>query len=363
MKIALISTNSDLAGAPIYTSIVGRELSRLGHEVVFIFGSRGDTADVLARDNFKIYYLQKLSSRIAPLSDLKNLFLLVDILRDLSPSIVHLNSSKAALIGRIACFLLQLPCVYTVHGWGFGKGKPFLQSCVSFLLELLLSPLVNLFIFVSRKDLVCATRLLRLPAVKVACIYNGVPDIDPISLESGKLYDCLMLARVHRQKDHTTLLRAFALSPFSLALAGSETDNTLFQAECLRALGNSQESTNLIDFLGPRSDVPTLISRSSIVVLASVYEALPISLIEALRGGRPIVATDVGDVSSIVVHGVNGFLCGVGDHSALSSAIQSILSDPSLARSMGLESRRLYEERFSSVSMISEVLDIYSRVA
>jgi glycosyltransferase involved in cell wall biosynthesis len=98
-------------------------------------------------------------------------------------------------------------------------------------------------------------------------------------------------------------------------------------------------------------------------VLASVYEALPISLIEALRGGRPIVATDVGDVSSIVVHGVNGFLCGVGDHSALSSAIQSILSDPSLARSMGLESRRLYEERFSSVSMISEVLDIYSRVA
>jgi glycosyltransferase involved in cell wall biosynthesis len=293
---------------------------------------------------------------------LKNLFLLIDIIRDLSPDIVHLNSSKAALIGRIACFLLRVPCVYTVHGWGFGKGKPFLQSCVSFLLEFLLSPLVNSFIFVSSKDLSCALSFLRLPSIKVACIYNGVPDIDPFLLGSGNLYDCLMLARVHKSKDHRSLLRAFRLRPFSLALAGSETDSLWFQDECLELLGNSQESHDLLHFLGPRSDVPTLISHSSIVVLASVYEALPISLIEALRGARPIVATDVGDVSSIVVHGVNGFLCRVGDDYAFTSSIHSILSDPSLARSMGLASRRLYEDKFSSVSMISEVLEVYTRV-
>ena len=357
LKVAIVSTNSDLAGAPIYTSILGRQLKEFGHTPYFIFGSRGPVSSDLISDGFSVHFLKNLSSAFTPFRDFFNLIYLCKILKHLSVDIVHLNSSKAGFVGRIACFALQIPCVYTVHGWGFGRGKPVFQNVSSFIIEFLLSFAISRYICVSRTDVRIAISMLRISERKVSHIYNGVPDLNfkPF-IDCVPEYDCLMLARVHPQKDHSTLFNALALRPFTLVLAGHGTDDQEFVSLANNILNKSSDK---ISFLGPRTDIPRLISKANVVILASIYEALPISLIEALRAGKPIVATDVGDVSAIVSHGFNGYLCDVQNSSQLSHSIFNILDNPDLAVSMGQASRRLYEQRFSASSMINKVLSVY----
>ena len=357
MKILIISTNSDLAGVPIYVSILGRGLHANGCQVLFMFGSQGPVMDALTAEGFTSYLMTGLESRLTPLADILILIRILKCLRSCAPDLVHLNSSKSALLGRLACGLLGIPCVYTVHGWAFGKGRPFLQSAISYLLELSFSPLVSSYIFVAQQDLKIATRLLFLPRRKLFHVFNGIPESNECSSLPVFRYDVLMLARIHPQKDHETLLKALAKSPFSLALAGTGTDSVQFIDYCRGILGDACSN---VDFLGPRSDVELLIASSKVIALTSVYESLPISLIEALRAGRPIVASDVGDVSSIVLHGVNGFVCPVGDSSSISSSIHAILSDNGLAASMGSASRLRYEEMFSSAAMVQSVQAVYA---
>ena len=333
LKVVIVSTNSDLSGAPIYCSILGRELSKLNHKCFFVFGTPGPVSLKLRSEGFDVFYLNRLTSSFTPFGDICNIILLNRILSSLSPDIVHLNSSKAGFVGRISCFFSGLISVYTVHGWGFGTGKPFLQSIFSFAVEFFLSRFISKYICVSMPDLSIALNALRISPTKLTHIYNGIPDIASPAIDCDQIsFDCLMLARVHPSKDHSTLFKAMNLKPFTLALAGNGTNHSDFLSSAKAIL---EVSNDLVSFLGPRTDVPTLISRARVIVLTSVYESLPICLIEALRAGKPIVATDVGDVSSIVQHGHNGFLCDVGDSSMLSYYISKLINDQKLAHSMG----------------------------
>ena len=146
MRIAILSTHSDLSGAPIYSSILGRELHHRGIEVFFVFGTPGPVATKLLDDGFPVFLLHELNSTFTPFRDLWNVKLLYEILKPLDIDIVHLNSSKAGFIGRLACFALGVPCVYTIHGWGFGYGKPIFQTIYSFIIEYSLSFCFTLYL-------------------------------------------------------------------------------------------------------------------------------------------------------------------------------------------------------------------------
>ena len=140
-------------------------------------------------------------------------------------------------------------------------------------------------------------------------------------------------------------------------MAGNSTDSPEFISFVNAIAG---DSTQCVHCLGPRTEVDQLIANSRLIVLISNYEALPISLIEGLRAGKPIVATDTGDVSSIVRHGVNGYLCSTGDVSQVAFYIHKILDNADLYASMGSASRRLYEDYFSVSTMINRVMSVYS---
>lgn len=101
-----------------------------------------------------------------------------------------------------------------------------------------------------------------------------------------------------------------------------------------------------------RLDIPKLLEASSIFVLSSRYEALPLSIIEAMTKGLPIVASDVGGVRELVLYGVNGYLFPSGDFEMLSKYLNILAQDVDLRRSMGIESIRRYQTEFSTERMM-----------
>lgn len=111
--------------------------------------------------------------------------------------------------------------------------------------------------------------------------------------------------------------------------------------------------------LGHVDDIPALLARASIVCLPSYREGMPKALAEAAAAGRPIVATDVPGCREAVVPGRNGLLVPPRDAGALAAALETLLRDPALRRSMGGQSRAIAEERFDERVLISNTLALY----
>ncbi len=117
-----------------------------------------------------------------------------------------------------------------------------------------------------------------------------------------------------------------------------------------------------VEFLGLRGDVEKLLAEAQVFVLASNYEGFPISIVEAMRAGLPVVASDVGGVCESVCDGENGFLVPRGDVPTLRERLQRLISNETLRARMGAASRRRYVEEFTAKRMVSKTLAVYEKV-
>jgi hypothetical protein len=151
LRILLICTNADLAGAPVHTNIICNHLA-LNDAIDFevVFGEPGPIVSSLIGNGVVCHILSRLKSKISPINDIILLFQLIFLLRQYKPDLVHLHSSNAGMIGRLACFILGLPSIYTVHGWGW-RGFGAFKTKLVFLIEKVLASLKGVFyIYVSR---------------------------------------------------------------------------------------------------------------------------------------------------------------------------------------------------------------------
>ena len=117
-----------------------------------------------------------------------------------------------------------------------------------------------------------------------------------------------------------------------------------------------------IDFVGDRSDIPQILSEADIFVLPSRWEGLPLSILEAMRAGLPVIATDVGGVAESVTNGVTGYLTARDDISDMRDRIQTVMGNVELMRSLGKAGRRRYEQDFRLETMVDKTLAIYREV-
>jgi len=131
------------------------------------------------------------------------------------------------------------------------------------------------------------------------------------------------------------------------------------QLEDLIKVLNRQEQVKL---LGYRDDVDVLLKSSDVFVLPSFSEGMPVSVIEAMRAAKPIVATDVGGIPEEVVDGVNGLLVKPGNVGKLKEAILYFLNDPQRGQRYGLKGYERYKELFSADKMCEKVIQVYSDV-
>jgi glycosyltransferase involved in cell wall biosynthesis len=169
-----------------------------------------------------------------------------------------------------------------------------------------------------------------------------------------------MVARFSEQKDHASLLRALhghSDGAWNLELIGGGPGLPSVQ-ETTVALGLQGH----IHFTGEVHDVPARLAKSSLFVLASKWEGLPRSIIEAMRAGLPIVASDVGGVHELVEDSVTGYLVPSGDVTLLRQRLQELVESPALRKEMGLAGRRRFEEQFQFETMFQKTLGVYEEV-
>ena len=168
----------------------------------------------------------------------------------------------------------------------------------------------------------------------------------------------LTLARLDAQKGLFDLLEAAARVPeanFVLAGDGKERKRLEATARMLAIDGR-------VLFLGHREDVPELLAACDLFVLPSLYEGLPLSVLEAMAAGKPVIATAIGGTEEAVSNGETGLLVPPHDPPALAATIRSVLSDPPLGRRLGLAGRERAIREFSAEKMVREVTELYERV-
>jgi len=115
-------------------------------------------------------------------------------------------------------------------------------------------------------------------------------------------------------------------------------------------------------FLGSQTDISNILAISDMFVLASLWEGLPVSIMEAMASGLPVVATDVGGVSEIVVNNETGLLMPPQDSEAIAKAILAILFDPCRAKNMGKMGRERIKGNFTVEKMVKETEDLYEEI-
>jgi glycosyltransferase involved in cell wall biosynthesis len=169
-----------------------------------------------------------------------------------------------------------------------------------------------------------------------------------------------VVGTLKRQKGHSYLIEAASslvseyLELHILFIGDGDLSEEL-QAQT-RAAGLDQH----IHFLGSRYDVPDLLAASDYFVLPSLWEGLPMALIEAMASGLPIVATDVSGTRQVLTHGETGFVVPPGDAQRLKEAIHYLLSDPPQARALGAAAQRRIED-FSAQKQAQEHIALYHR--
>jgi glycosyltransferase involved in cell wall biosynthesis len=363
VKVAYVITRADdLGGAQIHVRDLASRLCRDGHEAAVVGGTGGILSEQLEALGVPFFEIPALSRDAHGMSDLRALSQLRAALAEFEPQLVSAHSSKAGVLARLAARSLGIPALFTAHGWAFTEGVPALQRFGARWIERGASTLAQLIILVSDYDRRIAISSSVGGEEKLRVVHNGMPDV---SLEQRARPEVapprmMMIGRFAAQKDHETLFRALAQlrdGDWSLDLVG---DGPLrSNAEALVAELGLEDR---VSFLGIRTDVSSLLATAQIYVLSSRWEGLPRSIIEAMRAGLPVVASDVGGVAELVEDAATGCLVPRGDVDAFATRLGELLGSPELRLLLGKQGRMRYETEFTFERMYERTLGSYREV-
>lgn len=361
MRIAYVITRADaVGGASIHVRDLAQAMIGRGHEALVLVGGHGAVTDQLDRARVPFRPLRFLQRSLHPLRDLRAYGELKAVLREVRPDLVSVHTAKAGWIGRAASAHLGIPVVYTPHGLAIDDRISPAHGVIFGLAERAAAKWASGIICVCEYERRLALSKRAASPGKLFVVYNGVHDVGPQLRADPEASPprIVSVARLEAPKDHQTLLGALAALralPWRLDLVGEGP----LETEIRRAAGG-YGLDDRIHFVGYQADPAATLARGQIFVLSSRSEAFPRSILEALRAGLPVVASDVGGVNEAVTHGANGLLCPPGDWRALSAALAELLGNPSRRRQLGAAARATYESRFRFEQVVEETLAAYN---
>ena len=359
-RILFVVTLAETGGAQTYVASL---LAPLADRFDVALAAHGDgpLRDAARAAGVRFVPLKHVRRPLSLWRDVLGLLELLALLRRERPHIVHVNSAKAAALGRLAAWLMRVPIrIYTVHGWAF-RAHGELASTFYRWAERFLRPLTTVTICVADSERRAGLAAHTCEERTTVVIRNGV---DPASFQAGGARSerprLVTVGRLQAPKDAVTLVRALALlqrDTFEAVLVGDGPDRPAIEAE-VRRLGLE----SAVEVLGERDDVPQLLGTADVFVLSSHSEGLPLSILEAMAVGLPVVASNVGGVPEAVVDGETGLLVPPADPESLAAAIERLLRDPVQRRRLGDAGRTRVAEHFDLAAVQQAHLDLYRRV-
>lgn len=379
IRVMRIIARLNIGGPAIHVSLLSSRLDPARFHTTLVYGNEamgeGSMRDLAENSGVQTVYLPELGREISPASDAAVLVKLVRLFRRHRPPIVHTHTAKAGLVGRLAARLAGVPVVlHTFHGHVFHGYFNSFRSNLFVRLErgaALLSDRVVTISPTLRDDLI---RYRIAPAEKIEVVPLGF-DLQLFSeaerrrgefhAQLGLPPDAALIGIVGRLvpvKNHdmflsaAKLLRDGGLDAYFVVVGDGERRTELEQQS--RSLGISDR----VIFTGWTRDLAPVYADLNVLTLTSVNEGTPVSIIEAMAAGCPVVATRVGGVPDLVEPGVSGELVASGDASELAGAIEALLSNSERTQDMARTAQAEVKRRFAAETLVKSTESLYERL-
>ena len=359
-RLVFLVTLAETGGAQTYVASLLPALAETFDVVVAAHGD-GPLRKAAQSVGVRFVSLRHVRRPVSPWRDLFGLLELLRLLRQEQPQLVHVNSAKAAALGRLAAWLAGVPIrVYTVHGWAFLAHRGLASTAYRWV-ERALRPLTTVTVCVSENERQAGLAARACEERTTIVIRNGVTTraLDVTKPRSARPR-LVMVGRLQAPKDPITLVRALAMvhaGDIEAVLVGDGPERAAVEDEIGRlGLGSA------VRLLGERTDVAELLATADVFVLSTHSEGLPLSVLEAMAAGLPVVASNVGGIPELVADGVSGLLVPPGDPDALAEAIERLLENPRLSQQLGLAGRRRVLENFDLEAVREAHLALYRRM-
>ena len=330
--------------------------------------------DELEKENIKTEIFHNLVRNINPWSDFLAFLEIVAYLNANKFDIVHLNSSKAGVIGAAAA---NLHCVkkiiYTAHGWVFNEPLPFWKKKFYKIAERFSAKSTTKIITLSQIDTEIGIMEKIAPAKKFKKIYHGIKKINFLEKDEARLkinekFEIQTaagapliggVANFYETKGLKYLISAWpevikSRDNAKLIIFG---DGTLRKK--LEAQINKLNITKSVFLPGELPDASRYLKMFDVFVLPSVKEGLPYAILEAMQSGRPIVATRVGGIPEMIEDQKNGLLVSPADPDELAQAITRLIDNKELASTLSQNAQQTLEQKFSFEKMVAETRNVY----
>lgn len=308
-----------------------------------VCANEGPLTDALNEINVPCYTIPEFCREISIVRDLKALLALFKLIRKEDFDVIHTHSSKTGVLGRIAAkFAGVRKVIHTVHGYAF----PAATSKKTYFLYLFLEWFAKFFtdelIVLNEGDKNIAINRLGYSAEKVHIIPNGVDTdkfVPNMTAKSSKKIKLIMVGRLWPQKDPKTLFRAIKkLLDENVCVSVTYVGDGELMHELKNLASNYSENIN---FLGWKDNIAELLPQHNIFVLPSLWEGMPLAILEAMSCGLPCLVTNIPGNNDLVKNGYNGFLFEVADDEKLAFLIKQYYQYPDML-SQHAENARIY---------------------
>jgi len=371
-KIIYLVTKGNWGGAQKYAFDLALKMAeRNDYEVVVAYGEPfGMLSEKLKSAGIRTIEIDGLKRDVNLLSEFDVAKSLWKILKKEKPDVIHLNSPKIGGLGGLLGRLIGIKkIIYTAHGWSFNEDRPLWQT-------FLMKYFSWLTIIFSHKTIVIAKREYNqvvgwpfVSAKKLELIYNGIKPINFLNRDVAREYfgsrilknDLVIgtIAELHKNKGLKYGLKAIRSlvkgnNNLKFIIIG-EGEGRKYLEEKLNKYGLNES----VFLVGAVNDASRYLKAFDIFILPSIKEGFPFVLLEAGLAKLPVIASDVGGISELIIGGENGILVKAGESSEMALALETLIENKELREDYGHALYEKVESEFSFDEMLERTEKLY----
>lgn len=317
----------------------------------------------------KNYHIS-LYRALNPVKDLKALLQTIKIIRKEKPDLVHCHSAKGGVIGRFAAFLTRTKSLYTPHAFSFLSTDSSKKRRIFLLMEKM-AKLNSRLLACSESEKELGRKMIPYAANEAFVWQNAIPEIResdiiyPEDVNGNEKY-IISVGRPSYQKNPLLMVEAMKIihekhPDVKFLLVGVGYYSPML--ESMKTLIEEYQLQKVMKLIPWCSHEETLgyVSRAMFYMTTSLYEGLPIAVLEAMALGKPIVASDVIGNKDCVKNSYNGFLLPLKAEE-FANKCDELLENKEELQKMGKQSREYFEQYFLIGNRIKNLEDIYINV-